>query len=78
MEKRKNSSVLILLVLLTISTAYFSVHFEKIAYVILLLSGIKFLLVAFQFMELKKSHLFWKILIVLFLVFFFGIQASVL
>ncbi len=33
---------------------------------ILLFSLVKFWLVAFQFMELKKAHAFWKILIIVF------------
>ncbi len=71
MEK-KDIYTLVALVLLTVSTALFS-HFEslkRIAFIILVLSGIKFLLVAFQFMELKKAHVIWKILLVGLLVVF--------
>ncbi|AKP49666.1 cytochrome C oxidase subunit IV family protein [Cyclobacterium amurskyense] len=55
--------VLIGLTLLTAAAANFIG--EKAAYLPLLIMGIaaiKFLLVAFQFMELKEAHRFWKIL----------------
>ena len=71
MEK-KDIYTLIALVLLTITTALFS-HtkgLKLIGFIILALSGIKFLLVAFQFMELKKAHKLWKILLVGLLVIF--------
>jgi hypothetical protein len=37
---------------------------------ILIITFIKFFLVAFYFMELKKAHLFWKISILIFLIAF--------
>jgi Prokaryotic Cytochrome C oxidase subunit IV len=54
----------ILLLLLTLSTALIasSTTISKgIVSLILGISAIKFLLVAFQFMELKKANSFWKI-----------------
>jgi hypothetical protein len=72
--ERKNTITLVVLVLLTISTSFFSVHYKNMVFLILLLSGIKFVLVAFQFMELKKAHPFWKVLLLLFIVLFVGIQ----
>jgi heme/copper-type cytochrome/quinol oxidase subunit 4 len=54
----------ILLLLLTLSTAFIasSGTISKIAiFLIMEISAIKFLLVAFQFMELKKANSFWKI-----------------
>jgi heme/copper-type cytochrome/quinol oxidase subunit 4 len=54
----------ILLLLLTLSTALIasSTTISKgINFLILGISAIKFLLVAFQFMELKKANSFWKI-----------------
>lgn len=71
---RKNTIVLGILVLLSVSTSFFSVHYLNIVFLILFLSGIKFLLVAFQFMELKKAHPFWKILTIIFIVLFIGMQ----
>jgi hypothetical protein len=55
--------VLIGLTLLTAAAA--NLIGEKATYLPLLIMGIaaiKFLLVAFQFMELKEAHRFWKIL----------------
>jgi hypothetical protein len=42
------------------------------------LSSIKFLLVAFQFMELKKAHSFWKILLSSYLILFTLIVSALL
>lgn len=53
-----------LLILLTISTALISnltTISNAVVSIIIGLSAIKFLLVAFQFMELKKANSFWKI-----------------
>jgi heme/copper-type cytochrome/quinol oxidase subunit 4 len=54
----------ILLILLTAATALVSTSsaISKIAiFLIMGISVIKFLLVAFQFMELKKANSFWKV-----------------
>lgn len=45
---------------------------------ILALSGIKFLLVAFHFMELKKANVFWKVTLVFFLMLLIGIIALII
>ena len=79
--ERKNIYTLLALAILTITTAFFSNHSDTIRYtalLILLLSGIKFILVAFQFMELKKANALWKTLIVLILVFFVGTVSIIL
>ncbi|MBP6758513.1 MAG: cytochrome C oxidase subunit IV family protein [Flavobacterium sp.] len=58
----------ILLLVLTISTALIassSTISKGIVFLILGISAIKFLLVAFQFMELKKANSFWKISLIL-------------
>jgi len=52
-----------LLLLLTVATALISIlNIISIVVVSLIMgiSAIKFLLVAFQFMELKKANVFWK------------------
>ncbi|UQD54945.1 cytochrome C oxidase subunit IV family protein [Flavobacterium sp. K5-23] len=52
------------LLFLTITTAIVSTSIEVSTLAVTLimgLSAIKFLLVAFQFMELKKANSFWKI-----------------
>lgn len=66
----KNSLILIfaLLLIFTLSTACVSVLFGFTAFsalLIIILAAFKFLLVAFQFMELKKAHSFWKISLML-------------
>ncbi|REG98577.1 cytochrome C oxidase subunit IV family protein [Flavobacterium aquicola] len=43
---------------------------DVVAPLIMLFAVVKFLLVAFQFMELKKAHSFWKISLTLTLVLF--------
>jgi hypothetical protein len=60
------------LFILTILTAVFSntTEIKYVTFIILFLSGIKFLSVAFQFMELKKAHNLWKGLLISFLLIF--------
>jgi len=69
------SYTLLSLILLTITTALVSgfIDLKVGVFFILLLSAIKFVLVSFQFMELKKAHPFWKTMILLFLIVFMGI-----
>jgi len=58
-------STFILLLALTLIAAFlaFNVSAEIMATTVVTLALIKFWLVAFQFMELKKAHPFWKYLI---------------
>lgn len=58
-------STFILLLALTLIAAFlaFNVSAEIMATTVVTLALIKFWLVAFQFMELKKAHTFWKYLI---------------
>ena len=77
----KNIYTLIILLLLTIATAFASRHgqaYNLAILLILVLSGIKFLLVAFQFMELKKAHPFWKTFLIIFLLAFISIISLML
>ena len=63
---KKDFYTLILLIVLTLLTAIISIHYNNLRIVSILilgLSGIKFLAVSFQFMELKKANSFWKVLI---------------
>ncbi|MET2985174.1 cytochrome C oxidase subunit IV family protein [Aureibaculum conchae] len=72
MEK-KNIFTLGFLILLTLLTAFFSNNNSNLFYIatiILVLSTIKFLLVAFNFMELAKANIFWKVILGVFLAFF--------
>jgi hypothetical protein len=53
--------------------SFFTFFYKSSQYyweVILFLSGLKFSLVAFHFMELKKANSFWKIAILLYIVLF--------
>ena len=79
--KKKDIYTLGLLIILTILTAFFSTNFSGFKYItltILGLSVIKFLLVAFNFMELKKANSFWKFSIIVFLILFVGIISLIL
>ena len=60
-----NTSTFILLLSLTLVAAFAAsnVSPEIIVITVVALAFIKFWLVAFQFMELKKAHPFWKYLI---------------
>lgn len=63
----------ILLLMLTITVSCVVFWFGGLRFVtplIMLLAVVKFLLVAFQFMELKKAHSFWKISLMLALILF--------
>ncbi len=61
----------ILLLVLTIASAVFSnMQGSYIIPTIMALAVFKFMGVAFQFMELKKAHSFWKYLIITYLVVF--------
>ena len=57
-----------MLLTITIITTYISNSFSVTAFfaaLIMVLAVFKFLLVAFQFMELKKAHSFWKISLIM-------------
>lgn len=71
--QKKDIITLLFLVVLVLVTSLISLNSDGLKIVsaaILILSAIKFLTISFQFMELKKAHSFWKILISIFLVFF--------
>jgi hypothetical protein len=60
MEMKINNRITwVVLILLTTTTALIS-EFKYAAYFIIGISVIKSMLVAFQFMELKYAHPFWK------------------
>ena len=62
------------LILLTIIVALFSGFENNLGvFLIIGLSVIKFLAVAFEFMELKKTHSFWKITLLFFIVVYSGL-----
>ena len=70
----KNAATItwIILIVLTITSALLSrIESKYIVFIILILSALKFFGVAFQFMEIKKAHVFWKTIIISF-IFLFG------
>ncbi|WP_299158206.1 cytochrome C oxidase subunit IV family protein [uncultured Tenacibaculum sp.] len=67
-----------LLLLIIISTLFSTIENSLFVYLIIGLAAIKFLGVAFQFMELKKAHSFWKIAILCFLFIFTVLVLSIL
>lgn len=68
MTKKGLLIVWVLLIVLTIVAAVFGkMDLEFGVEVILGLAGVKFLLVAFYFMDIKKAHIFWKSSIFIFI-----------
>ena len=71
----KNTATItwVILLVLTITSAWVSnLEGKYVVFIILFLSALKFFGIAFQFMEMKKAHVFWKTLIIGF-IFLFGI-----
>lgn len=61
----------IILLGLTITSALFSeIQSKYSVLIIMVFAALKFIGVAFQFMELKKAHTFWKVLLVSFLMIY--------
>lgn len=68
MIKERLLIVWILLLILTIVSAIFSESkLEFGVEIVLGLAGVKFFLVSFYFMDLKKAHFFWKSSILIFI-----------
>ncbi|PCE66187.1 cytochrome C oxidase subunit IV family protein [Sediminicola luteus] len=62
------------LIALTLGATGFSLQQGLYALIfVMLLAGVKFLTVAFQFMELRTAHVFWKGALICFLVLFLGL-----
>lgn len=71
--KNRTTITWIILIVLTITSAWVSnLESKYVVRIILILSALKFFGIAFQFMEIKKAHIFWKTLIIGF-IFIFGI-----
>lgn len=61
----------IFLIMLTIASALISnLEGKYIVLLILVFAVLKFIGIAFQFMELKKAHAFWQVSVLVFLVLF--------
>ncbi len=79
--KLTHKTTLILLYILTTVSALVSAYlygWKFFVFTILGLSAIKFMLVAFDFMEMKKAHVFWKFFIVFYLVVFITVVSLIL
>ena len=73
MKKNLNLIIWLFLVFLTVSSAIVSsasLVSNLGVLLVLVLSGIKFIGVAFYFMEINKAHIFWKVFILGYLVLF--------
>ena len=70
MTKQNIITWILLLVLTIIAGLVSSVSLSYIIPLILLLAVLKFIGVAFNFMEMKKANVFWGILLVSYLVIF--------
>ncbi|WP_420399273.1 cytochrome C oxidase subunit IV family protein [Flagellimonas sp.] len=69
----------VFLVVLTILASFLSgIQGIYLVISIMILAGLKFLAVAFQFMELKIAHYFWQFLIVAYLLIFIVLLLLVL
>jgi len=69
--KDKNTLTILILFVLTISTALvsnFGVDWNWLVLTIMGVSAIKFLLIIFEFMEIKKAHSFWKFITIFYVV----------
>ncbi|HLV38245.1 cytochrome C oxidase subunit IV family protein [Xanthomarina sp.] len=65
MKKKAFLTVLIILVILTVLSAFVSNSgIANSTQYIMLLSALKFLAVAFYFMELRHANAFWKVLLI--------------
>jgi Flp pilus assembly protein protease CpaA len=63
--------IYIILVLFTIVIAFISdIASKSLSEIIIIFSGLKFLLVAFYFMEMKSAHILWKGIIFGFIIIF--------
>lgn len=77
MERTFNITWLILIMLTIISAVFANLDLAYASIIILVLSFMKFISVAFFFMELKKANVFWKVLLVAFLALLLGVVWAV-
>ena len=79
--QKKDIYNLVALIGLTILTAFFATQMNGLKYVsiiILVLSAFKFILVSFNFMELKKAHTAWKAIVIVYLLFFVSVISIII
>ena len=77
MERTFNITWLVLIGLTLFSAVFANLDLTYAAIIILGLSFLKFIGVAFFFMELKKANTFWKVLLVAFLTLLFVVVWAV-
>ena len=63
MKIEKNFAILIILVLLTVVSVLFAHYIKADTFYSILLGGIKFILIAFFFMEVRHAHILWRLTI---------------
>ena len=77
MNKSAIITWLLLLVLTIVSALISEVDSKFIVVLIMGLAALKFIGVAFQFMELKKAHTFWKVILISFLFIFIMLVVNI-
>ena len=78
MNKQNIITWILLLILTVIAGLVSGTSLTYVIPLILLLAVLKFIGVAFNFMEMKKANVFWKVLLIGYLVVFCGIVLVVL
>ncbi|SFN50570.1 Cytochrome C oxidase subunit IV [Bizionia echini] len=74
MKQKALLYVLMVLILLTVISAVISnLKIGNATDIIMILAALKFLVVAFYFMELRDAHIFWKLLLIGCLTIFTGL-----
>ncbi|OBX24401.1 MULTISPECIES: cytochrome C oxidase subunit IV family protein [Bizionia] len=74
MKQKPFFYVLMVLIILTILSAVISnLEIGNTTEIIMILAAIKFLVVAFYFMELREAHALWKVLLIGCLTIFTGL-----
>lgn len=78
MTKQNIITWVLLMILTVIAGLVSSANSVYIIPLILLLAVLKFIGVTFNFMELKKANIFWKVIVIGFLILFVGIIFAVI
>lgn len=77
MEKTFNITWFLLIGLTLLTAIFANLDLSYIGIIILVLAFLKFMGVAFFFMELQKANVFWKILLIGFVVLLFSVVALI-
>ncbi|MFK5878298.1 MAG: cytochrome C oxidase subunit IV family protein [Flavobacteriaceae bacterium] len=68
--KKLNITLAVLILLTVFSAVTSKLEMKHAAIALLVLAVIKFIGIAFYFMDLRKAHTFWKVAILIFLLIF--------